>query len=229
MKKIKFGTTNKYPHLPIPVKQVLPDWYRKLTSELKSLPPHQYDVFAKNKILKACVPFMDAMLNGYVATLSQDVEVMIVNGETQFRWADVPEMVVARSSEATHGLPTPNGYAVSNFAWINQTSIKTPPGYSILITHPLNRFELPFLTMSAIVDSDTTMGEGGVAFFIEKGFEGIIKRGTPIFQIIPIKRDSWSSELNQAISHEGEKNNYLSRTTARAWYKKNVWKRKEFK
>ena len=35
------------------------------------------------------------------------------------------------------------------------------------------------------------MGWGNVPFFIKSGFEGVIPAGTPIAQLIPIKREKW--------------------------------------
>ena len=36
----------------------------------------------------------------------------------------------------------------------NLWSIEAPEGYSLLFTHPVNRFDLPFTTLSGLVDCD---------------------------------------------------------------------------
>jgi hypothetical protein len=80
--------------------------------------------------------------------------------------------------------------------WNNPWAIKTPPGYSCLITQPFHR-DLPFTILPGIVDTDTypvPINFPCVLSNIE--FEGLIPAGTPLAQIIPFKRDSWISEYD---------------------------------
>jgi hypothetical protein len=35
---------------------------------------------------------------------------------------------------------------------------------------------------------------GNIPFFIKEGFSGVIPKGTPIAQVIPFKRESWTSK-----------------------------------
>ena len=77
--------------------------------------------------------------------------------------------------------------------WTVPWSIETPKGFSLLFTHPLNRMELPFVTMSGIVDTDEYECPVNLPFLIREGFMGVIPKGTPIAQVIPIKREKWSS------------------------------------
>ena len=53
---------------------------------------------------------------------------------------------------------------------------------------PINRFDLPFLSISGFIDCNYGFSlAGNMPFFIKKGFEGVIPAGTPYMQIIPIK------------------------------------------
>jgi hypothetical protein len=66
---------------------------------------------------------------------------------------------------------------------------------------------------------------------IEKGFEGVIKQGTPLIQVIPFKRESWESEF---ISHsEGrddiEAQRLLVRSSFKNSYKEKFRQKKEYK
>jgi hypothetical protein len=98
------------------------------------------------------------------------------------------------------------------------------------MTHPLNRTDLPFYTLSGIVDSDNYMGEGKVPFFIKKDFTGIIPAGTPIVQIIPIKTDEvWKSEKAEHLMQERDKQQWLLRTSITGYYKKVFRRSKIFK
>jgi hypothetical protein len=76
--------------------------------------------------------------------------------------------------------------------------MKTDPGYSTLFLNPVHRDTYPLTAIPALVDSDNFITEGHLSFIVEKGFKGVIKRGTPLVQVIPIKRDSWDSEIVDA-------------------------------
>jgi hypothetical protein len=66
-----------------------------------------------------------------------------------------------------------------------------------LITHPINRYDLPFTSVSGLADYDVYPLPGNVSFHIKEGFEGTIPAGTPIMQIIPIKREDWEHNINE--------------------------------
>jgi hypothetical protein len=73
--------------------------------------------------------------------------------------------------------------------------VKTEPGYSTMFVNPMHRDTSPLTAVPAFVDSDNFITEGHLSFIVDKGFKGVIKRGTPIVQIIPIKREDWNSEV----------------------------------
>jgi hypothetical protein len=74
--------------------------------------------------------------------------------------------------------------------------IKTPPGYSCIFTHPFNQVS-PFLTLTGVVDTDMHPLAVQFPFLMLKDWEGTIKAGTPIVQIIPFKRDDWNHSVNK--------------------------------
>ena len=96
----------------------------------------------------------------------------------------------------------PRGYHMKHFAWWADWAVELPDGYSALYTHPLNRFELPFLTTSGVVDNDKVHLPGTMPFFLLKGVRGILPAGTPYAQIIPFKREHWESEVDVPLDAE---------------------------
>jgi hypothetical protein len=75
---------------------------------------------------------------------------------------------------------------------MNHWAIKTPKGYSTMFIQPMHR-ESPFTILPGIVDTDTYTAPINFPFIInDLKFEGLIPKGTPIAQVIPFKRDSWS-------------------------------------
>lgn len=214
---------------PYPAKNIIPDWYKESESFMGS--DHlQVDGYATNAGLKHCMSYLDAMVHGYVYELWTDVHVS--NGENgiQISWTNTPDPIVQRTKSLGAKIPRPAEMNQDMFNWVLQWGAKVPKGYSLLMTHPLNRTDLPFYTLSGIVDSDNYMGEGKVPFFIKKDFTGIIPAGTPIVQIIPIKTDEvWKSEKAEHLMQERDKQQWLLRTSITGYYKKVFRRSKIFK
>jgi hypothetical protein len=92
----------------------------------------------------------------------------------------------------------------------------------------LNRFDLPFTTTSGIMDSDSYSTSGNLPFFIKKGFTGVIPAGTPIAQLIPIKRTSWTSvPNNNGLQYLENLQGETVRSEGKS-YKKLFWTRKSY-
>jgi len=81
------------------------------------------------------------------------------------------------------------------YKWDNPYTIKTPPGYSVMFSHPVNMPYLPFYTLSGVVDTDNYFQPVLFPFIAKNNFNGVLPAGTPIVQVIPFKRDDWKSEV----------------------------------
>jgi hypothetical protein len=115
------------------------------------------------------------------------------------------------------------------FVWHTGVANTIPVGYSAIITHPLNRHDLPFTTLTGIVDGGIVLsGLGNIPFYIKKNFEGIIPAGTPIMQIIPFRQENWSSKIKKGLFEKGMLNNKESSSFIYGWYKKTFWTRKKY-
>ena len=75
----------------------------------------------------------------------------------------------------------------------NLWSIEAPEGYSLLFTHPLNRFDLPFTTLSGLVDCDRYRDSWihFPAHWHNMNFSGVLPKGTPVAQCLLVKRENW--------------------------------------
>jgi hypothetical protein len=213
------------------IKTKIPQWYKDSdfffpAEKLVGRKNIEWD----NKGLKTCVPMLDSFTTGYCFELSIDIFVGLdINKNPYITWKEgFPSPVSERKNDPNDKIPTPSGHYPVHFIWHPQSIFRLPAGYSALITNPLNRFDLPFTTMSGIVDADGIMHKGNIPFFIKDGFEGYIAKGTPIAQIIPFKRDSWKMEENTDILALGNNNNAMSNAVHYGWYKKNIWKKKSF-
>ena len=154
-----------------------------------------------NTTVKGCSPFLDAFGFGYIYTLPLDVEIRDNGKGYDFNWRAKGDFLTMHDRSQSPLTPPAIGGETEIVKWMNAFFIKTPPGYSCLFTHPLNRNELPFRTFSGVVDTDSYNLPVHFPFQLvskEKNF--IIEKGTPICQIIPFKREDWKSSIEKPKS-----------------------------
>jgi hypothetical protein len=229
-KKFEFTSSQKG-ILPIePTKNVMPEWFKNIPSfNEKNI---QFDENLPVKSAKNCIAFLDSFTSGYVIKLWRDVHVeKMDNGLLYLRWPiseDKSSVVHFRNNSNNNNIPTPAGHSNERVSWNLPYVFKLPPGYSALFTHPLNRFDLPFTTMSGIIDLDGGMYEGNLPFFIKSDFVGLIPAGTPIAQIIPFKRDDWKITNNTDLIKQTNILLSMQKTKFYNWYKNNLWKKKKY-
>jgi hypothetical protein len=197
---------------PIPAVQGLPDWF-------KALPQNAFNAItqADSQTVKRCPPFIDAMTYGFLIPLPCDLKVE--NGE--FSWDfDVPVNSVnnfMRSPIAFHDASQVAGTPYQrddHFAikFNNFWTIEAPPGYSVLFTHPVNRADLPFTTLTGLVDSDLNR-DNRVHFpahWHDINFNGVLPKGTPVAQCMPVKRESWEARIETLTSEDAARLRDLS-------------------
>jgi len=212
-----------------PAKEVIPKWYKD-TERIVNLENKKIlNILPLKKSFKACLPFLESLQTGYMIPLSVDIAVKQTEGGPSITYQELfKKPIILRDDYQNNKLPTPNGYSNLHFAWDLHVSFKIPKGYSALVTHPLNRFDLPFLTLSAIIDGEFVVPGGNMPVFFNNSFEGIIEAGTPIAQIVLFKTENWSNILDQSLNEEASVNNIKSGSSAIGWYKKNIWKKKSF-
>ena len=95
----------------------------------------------------------------------------------------------------------------------NFWTIEAPPGYSILFTHPVNRGDLPFTTFTGLVDCDT-FHDSPVNFpahWHDTAFNGVLPKGTPVAQCLPVKRESWTSQFEMFSAEDNRANDQDAR------------------
>ena len=228
MKKkiIKFASELDFINLPQPALKYLPDWYKKTKTYIDEAPTK----IQSGKTFKHCIPFLDSMTSGYIYEIYADLEVHQVNGSPNFLWRSQDYQLLGTKQDGSSGLmEIPEGYSQTLHSFNHNLYIKTPPGYSILITQPFNRTDLPFYALSGIVDTDKNpMFPGGYPLFLKNNFEGVIPKGTPILQIIPFKRESWKSKYDHSLLNEGRIIKKIAGSIIEFWYKKNGWVRKHY-
>ena len=178
--------------IPAPARAIrfAPDWFRRLNREMGMT----YENGLPAMTAKACLPMTDAFALGFVLPLPYDLFFRVPEDRIaiEMGWG---EETAFRPVEQHHpgqiGAPEPPFEAVMPLKFVNPWRVRVPPGYSVLFVQPLSRPDLPFTCFSGFVDCDrfdTTVNLP----FAWTGLAGdhIRPAGTPIAQLIPIRRDT---------------------------------------
>lgn len=192
---------------PVPAALGLPDW-------LKSMPSQALNVLTgrDEDTVKRCPPFVDAMTHGFLIPLM--CEVRFDKGE--ITWDnDIPPggaVSFARSPVAFHASNQVTGTPLVEtdrflIKFHNLWTIEAPEGYAVLFMHPMNRFDLPFTTITGLVDCDH-YHDNWVHFpahLHDPDFTGVLAKGTPIAQCVPVKREPWKLKVAPFTAEETQR------------------------
>jgi hypothetical protein len=178
---------------PIPAAHGFPDWLKSMRSAAVS-----EGRGVEVQTVKQCPPFIDAMGAGFIIPLATDLH--ISGGKLSWQTGALhgKEPIDFHENVQVSGTPIydPDREVIK---FINFWTIQTPPGWSLLVTHPINRFDLPFTTLTGLVDSDRYYENfiNFPAYWHDLGFDGVLAKGTPIAQCIPIKRENWGGSCER--------------------------------
>lgn len=231
MKIVFTNTVGQNIEEPKPASKFIPEWYKNTKSYLNDEKKPMGDGTTAATI-KRCMPVLDAIIGGYIITLPADVYVSLRDndkGEKEqfFEWSSLGLISFHPITQAPEH-PSVKQYAYPKFN--NPWAIKTPKGYSTLFVQPFHR-ESVFTILPGIVDTDIYTSPVNFPFVInDPNFEGLIKQGTPMAQVIPIKRDEWTMEIGDEkdfIQQNGITQKLQTRFFDR--YKNLFWDKKEYR
>jgi len=225
-KKITFCCINEqmaevWPH-PQPASRFIPDEYKKLQR------------FEKNSFhrptVKTCIPFLDSLTMGYIIPFDQDYVVDPIENDFSVTPAnrEQNEFGFHHNAQLPEEWKKVTGENAGKFH--NKWLIKTPPGYSCLFIKPMNRLETRFEIIAGVVDTDVYLNVINFPFILHKRDEQfMIKKGEPMIQVIPFKRESW--KLWSGFYYEKLHSKTLNLLTSKFIdrYKNMFWSKKSFK
>lgn len=204
MAQIIFTNTMGVPEefAPKPATSFVPDWYKNMESYMggEKKPTGEGQTTGT---LKRCMPVFDVITQGYIITTYVDIfvsqkEQPDANGELKgIPWYEWPSFgpIQFHPIEQAPTHPAKNGAPYPKV--INPWGIKTPPGYSTMFMAPVHRDNV-FTILPGVVDTDTyTAPVNFPGVLTDVKFKGLIPAGTPIVQVIPFQRESWTMELGK--------------------------------
>lgn len=190
---------------PMPARACLPDWLRAMPSEVAAPTLGGETV----RTLKHCPPFLDAMGAGLMIPLACDLHVR--DGALSWDWEfpAIPDAPLTRAPVGVHvpeqaaGAPVDlDGRVAVKFT--NYWTLEVPEGWQLLFTHPFNRPDLPFQTLTGLVDN-ARFGLGYVHFpalWTDERFDGVLPAGTPVAQVLAVPASSPELEIRAMTDAE---------------------------
>jgi hypothetical protein len=216
---------------PRPAKNYIPDWY-------KNLPPfHGGHSPSINKTRadsteKQCMPILDTFTTGYIQEAWCDISFKSDDdGNITISSANEHEPIIMSREGPNRIIPKDKNYYSryeNHLNWFTHWEPRTPKGWSTYYTHPLNQYDLPFRTVDGIIDTDKWWIGGSVPFLLKTGFEGVIKKGTPLYQMFFFKREKWKSKVLPYKKIEKERNRLHFKNFSEFYggYRKYMWEKK---
>jgi len=215
---------------PVPISKSMPQWYKE-ADRFAKMPNGEYWIGPdKGKIptWKACPAILDILTTGYSLVTPCDIEFFLDDaGQIDVKIEDPMYKGFATRRPPMPQFRHPEGYYNYHFAWMPDWAVKVPEGYSVLYVSPFNRYDLPIMTVSGIIDNDKVNLPGSFPFFVQEGWTGVLPAGTPYAQLLPFLREDWKSEItiptsSQMMNHNIE-NSKKYRVPDGGVYQKEVW------
>jgi hypothetical protein len=216
-----FAPGQDYPP-PFPAVKAIPEWLKMMPADV----PKANEGSSITGTAKKCAPFMEAMTCGYVLPVACDVSFfMRAPGNLDY---DQAEPVIGSHSRWQYsGSPFADQLLVK---FANPWIVKTPPGYSTLFVPLLNQFTIPFQILAGLVETDTFYRSVHFPSIctMQPGQRFVLKKGTPIVQAIPIKRESWQSNILLGDLPKAEAG-FAAQNANPHIYKDQYWVKKDFR
>jgi len=234
--KITFISLNSDPSIPEPIPAVkkIPEWYKSIPRYIGGEKKPNPDSGQTYGTIKTCMPVLDAMTAGYLILSSADLFISEKQTETYYSWSAHDLISFHHKNQITGYPKSENKSKDENIPkFTNPWIVQTPKNYSCLFVTPFHH-DLPFRILEGVVDTDTYLNAVNFPFIPDPDFEGLIPKGTPIAQVIPFKRESWSMsieslqdsiELQRQFLHV--KGNILTEFFDK--YKRHYWAKKEYR
>ena len=175
---------------PVPASRALPEW-------LKAMPESRLSETlggTEIRTIKHCPPVIDALRQGIIVRNAVDIH--LKDGAVHWDWDPpaMPDSLISRGPVGVHvpeqvsGSPFEADHLILKFT--NYWTFETDPDWSLMILHPVGFGDLPFHTLSGVVDTDR-FAAGYIHFpaRVSPEFEGSIVKGTPIAQLVPVRKD----------------------------------------
>jgi hypothetical protein len=172
---------------PLPAKKLLPEWYKNQNSYT--------DI--EEATIKKCMPIFDAMTFGYFLLSQSNITIDSTNKDKLSISTDnnFDNQIFKNHSFGQYSkYKIPLGYHSEIIRIHPMWCIKTPNGYSSLFLNPIHHESKDLIAIDGLIDTDNFISDGHLSFFVKSNSIFTIKKGTPLIQVIPFKRETWNMD-----------------------------------
>jgi hypothetical protein len=218
---------------PTPISAQIPEWYKHQPSMMEGVTKPTLGQYPLT--VKKCQAIFDAMTSGYVLKTPCDIFIDTTSDPIDVQ---VPQNLrfVQHVLLSAHAEPQVSHMPIDNDLYINHILrihplwlVGTEPGYSTLFLDPMHSEVSGIAAVPGIIDTDKFYADGHLSFYVKKGFVGTIKKGTPMVQVIPFKRENWTHEIVDTDSDFIDEQRAVIRSTFKNGYRINCWEKKNYK
>lgn len=225
----------KMPKIAIEPEKVtaqIPEWYKHQPSTMNDV---KYPTLNQlPNTVKKCQAVFDAMTAGYLLKTPCDlfIDTTVTPVDIQFpqQLEFIRHIILSMhpNAQVSH-LPIDENIYLPDLLRIHPLwLVGTEEGYSTLFTAPMHSEVLPIVAVPAIIDTDKFYSDGHLSFFLKKGFKGIVKKGTPMVQVIPFKREHWTHEIVETDDDMLKEQRAVVRSQFANAYRNNFWEKKQY-
>lgn len=192
---------------PQKIKNFYPEWMKKMPSKVPQ--ENEYGEKINLFTVKTCPSFVHWFQNGWVVPAWGDMKLQH-NAETKSWYWRIgrdqnPYNIEVHPDEQfiDHADVNFLGEKPSKvFKLVCPWRLITPPGYSVYQMPMFYHFNKDWITMPGIIDTDVWHEINQQLLYFGEGKEIIIKKGTPIAQYIPFKRENSTIEVREQTEED---------------------------
>jgi hypothetical protein len=225
---------------PVPIKKLVPDWYKKIPNFTNKLKNYQ------SPTIKKCVPVLDSFTTGYAILNPVDIIFWseVKDNNLDIHWRTPRDVALEDLPKINIGIQTHDISQIHKdfvrddefpmpFKFLNPWVIETPKDYSCLFVNPLNSSKDRFIRIiDAIVDTDTyNHNQVNFPFFLKRFKKDetiLLKKGEPIALVFPFKRDNWKMSVENLDMEDKLLKDFRFFNNIVDNYKSKTWKRKSY-
>ncbi len=223
---------------PLPASRCMP-------SSFDSMPLHVKEFNHRDRLdqtshgagtLRRCPGVADYMKIGYILPLWADYIIEYDSGRGELNWSSPSPWAKISFHSISQVEGTDLAAAVRPYRGVikfeSPWRVMLPKGYTSLMISPFfDAFTAPYQIVPGVVDHDDFHVSNVLAVWRLHGSGRLLlRRGTPLAQIIPIKREGFESEVR--TMNDGDKKRFemekLVNESHQGEYRKTFWKKKHY-
>jgi len=216
---------------PVPAKRALPDWFKRMPVA-KDLPASQgrfpFGLSASvrlsnvNATIRRCPGLISYLSEGYLLPLWSDFLVQ-VRRDTVYCVGSNETAHISPHSKATQYETMPLGeeFIPDSIKFTNPWKVRTPPGWSVLLSQPFYHFEERFQVLTGVVDSDVYHHIHVNTLFRRGDADHKLNMGQPFVHIMPFQRDALELDVRQMTERDKKRMQRLD-FRAKRFFRKNA-------